>query len=414
MADERLTDRTTLSELADGDLIHVVDISDTTDNPLGTSKKGLWSLFKSTLLTYFNTQYLRSVTGDSVDNTDPLNPVVNAIPLSGTEVGSPVTGDIEFNILGKIFQGLTTFQTEGDSFNSLGLRAIIGGVEKFMGINEFAEVQFTSYEDFENYSSLTFRSNGLNIFSQLPAGQLNFDVSILDTGPNAGSTIMLLSNEFAFHTSPLEKGISALTYFGANYDDNTYVQKKYVDDKYNVSGTTNYISKFTASDSIGNSQIYDNGTNLGVGNTSPSYKLDVSGTGRFTGNLFIEGVDTPAITITDTTNNLAGRIRVANTFMYIDADNSDTVGSTRILLRTDGVEALRLDENQNATFGGIIAVQGTGDSSFAGNVGINTTSPTAKLHVVGLPTYADNATALAGGLTVGAFYHTAGVLKVVI
>jgi hypothetical protein len=48
------------------------------------------------------------------------------------------------------------------------------------------------------------------------------------------------------------------------------------------------------------------------------------------------------------------------------------------------------------------------------NVGIGTTSPTAKLHVVGLPTYADNATALAGGLTVGAFYHTAGVLKVVI
>ncbi len=50
----------------------------------------------------------------------------------------------------------------------------------------------------------------------------------------------------------------------------------------------------------------------------------------------------------------------------------------------------------------------------AGNVGINTTSITSKLQVVGLPSYADNTTALAGGLTVGAFYHTAGVLKVVI
>jgi hypothetical protein len=49
-----------------------------------------------------------------------------------------------------------------------------------------------------------------------------------------------------------------------------------------------------------------------------------------------------------------------------------------------------------------------------GNVGIGTTSPTSRLHVTGLPSFADNTTAIAGGLTVGAFYHTAGVLKVVI
>jgi len=41
---------------------------------------------------------VESVTGDSVDNTDPLNPVVNAIPLAGTVSGSPVTGSIEENI----------------------------------------------------------------------------------------------------------------------------------------------------------------------------------------------------------------------------------------------------------------------------------------------------------------------------
>lgn len=38
-----------------------------------------------------------SVTGDSVDNTDPQNPIINAIPLTGTEEGSPVTGNIEFS-----------------------------------------------------------------------------------------------------------------------------------------------------------------------------------------------------------------------------------------------------------------------------------------------------------------------------
>lgn len=45
----------------------------------------------------------------------------------------------------------------------------------------------------------------------------------------------------------------------------------------NISGTTNYVSKFTSSTTIGNSQIFDNGTSVGVGTASPSYKLDVSG-----------------------------------------------------------------------------------------------------------------------------------------
>lgn len=38
---------------------------------------------------------VESVTGDSVDNTDPANPIVNAIPLEGTASGSPVTGSVE-------------------------------------------------------------------------------------------------------------------------------------------------------------------------------------------------------------------------------------------------------------------------------------------------------------------------------
>lgn len=44
----------------------------------------------------------------------------------------------------------------------------------------------------------------------------------------------------------------------------------------------------------------------------------------------------------------------------------------------------------------------------AGNVGIGTKTPGSKLSVVGLPVYANNAAALAGGLVAGDFYHTGG------
>jgi hypothetical protein len=43
------------------------------------------------------------------------------------------------------------------------------------------------------------------------------------------------------------------------------------------SGTTNFISKFTAVSAIGDSQLFDNGTNVGINNISPTAKLDILG-----------------------------------------------------------------------------------------------------------------------------------------
>ena len=52
-------------------------------------------------------------------------------------------------------------------------------------------------------------------------------------------------------------------------------------------GTTNYLPKFTGSGTLGNSQIFDNGTNVGIGTTSPTYKLDVTGAFRATTSAII-------------------------------------------------------------------------------------------------------------------------------
>lgn len=54
-----------------------------------------------------------------------------------------------------------------------------------------------------------------------------------------------------------------------------------------LSGTTNYVAKFTSSTAIGNSVIYDNGTSVGIGTTSPNLinsniALSINGTSNAT------------------------------------------------------------------------------------------------------------------------------------
>lgn len=46
---------------------------------------------------------------------------------------------------------------------------------------------------------------------------------------------------------------------------------------FDIHGTPNYVPKFTGPNSLGDSQIFDNSTNVGIGTAAPGYKLDVNG-----------------------------------------------------------------------------------------------------------------------------------------
>jgi hypothetical protein len=48
-----------------------------------------------------------------------------------------------------------------------------------------------------------------------------------------------------------------------------------------ISGTTNYVSKFTGASTIGNSSLFDNGTNVGIGTASPNYKFTLEGSSSY-------------------------------------------------------------------------------------------------------------------------------------
>lgn len=55
-------------------------------------------------------------------------------------------------------------------------------------------------------------------------------------------------------------------------------------------GTANKLAKFDANADITTSIVFDNGTNVGIGNTAPAAKLDISGPGIFRGVLTLPAV----------------------------------------------------------------------------------------------------------------------------
>lgn len=86
------------------------------------------------------------------------------------------------------------------------------------------------------------------------------------------------------------------------------------------SGTTNYISKFTGSTSFGNSQIFDDGTYVGIGTASPSYKLQISAPSATNSDIFLAGMS-------GVSNGFTIR-RVSSAFVYAMVDGNLGLGNT--------------------------------------------------------------------------------------
>ena len=121
--------------------------------------------------------------------------------------------------------------------------------------------------------------------------------------------------------------------------------------KANASGTTNYLSKFTGTTTLGNSLLFDNGTNVGIGTTSPSQKLEVSGTGYassdFRAPIFYDSNDTnyyvdPANSSTSAVFN--GKIIGKHIFRKEVASGSNAVKTY------EGVLATRSDNGDAHTY----------------------------------------------------------------
>jgi hypothetical protein len=139
-------------------------------------------------------------------------------------------------------------------------------------------------------------------------------------------------------------------------------------------GTTNRLPKFTGATSLGDSQIFDNGTNIGIGTTSPSTKLEI-----------------------DTNSVNAGQVRLTNssqTNQYLSINVNGTNGSG--ISGWDNSSVIEAIANSvGSGTRGLVLSSYNGPTIFqtgtnrteririttAGNVGIGTTSPGVALHI---------------------------------
>jgi hypothetical protein len=191
-------------------------------------------------------------------------------------------------------------------------------------------------------------------------------ISITTTGTSGASTY---NSTTGVLNVPQYQGAITLTTTGnsgaATFSSNTLNIPQYqgvLTNPVTGTGTIGYHAKFTSSTAIGDSLIYDNGTNVGIGTASPT---NFSSFQRF---LHIAGgANNSAICFSG--QNLAGQgtIGYDTNTLYIDAVGAATGANNKITFSTT-------DVNNSGRIQRLTIIAN-------GNVGINTTAPSAKLHI---------------------------------
>ncbi len=183
--------------------------------------------------------------------------------------------------------------------------------------------------------------------------------------PNTGDYVFFNGSGLAYRTflttAPLSFSVSTGTFSisQAGTSTNGYLNStdwNTFNNKISGSGTTNYIPKFTGSTALGNSLIYDSGTNVGIGTPTPSEKLEVNG------NIRISKSDARAIG-----GDINGRFITANSDFtsYINFWGSSS----------SYAKAMELNSGNYISFNSGSSFLERMRITSSGNVGIGTTSP---------------------------------------
>ena len=171
-------------------------------------------------------------------------------------------------------------------------------------------------------------------------------------------------------------------------------------------GTTNYVTKWTSSSAVGNSQIFDNGTNVGIGTNTPARTLDVNGIITTNNNLELTSANPTILWTTsnlrfyNNTNGVVATISSAGQLSLSSIPNA-TVDTDKFLVSDSGVIKYRTGAEVLSDIGGASSSSISGTTNYipkftsssaignsviyenSSNIGIGTTSPTQKLEISG-------------------------------
>lgn len=201
----------------------------------------------------------------------------------------------ELNLDGLLNFSVTASQT-------IQLRSIDGsGFDKYLQVSN-SDVSLYS-GDISTYSTVNVSDTSAYLYSQFASGDYSFISAeqgqvYLETykGPSAswiripivsesvsdGST----DNNMIIKDGISSKGLVYLDDYSANFTTYSLVTKGYVDalsfaSGVSGTGTTNFIPKWTGTNTLSSSsKIYDDGSNVGINNSSPILPLDINGSTR--------------------------------------------------------------------------------------------------------------------------------------
>lgn len=239
----------------------------------------------STVKTYLDGYYVPlartlTINGTSYDLTANRTWNIDTLPAQAGNNGKFLTTDGSTASWGTITQPVWGSIT-GTLSNQTDLITYVDNNLYKKGGNTFgANVELGTNDAY----SLAFRTNNTARISISSTGETGIMVApstdarlTIGNGSTTRASLRLMSGSLL--TAPIS---GAIENDGTNlyYTDNTPTRYALLTTATGVtgSGTTNYVPKWTSSNVLGNSLIFDNGTNVGINQSSPTARLHVVGT----------------------------------------------------------------------------------------------------------------------------------------